>query len=260
MEGPAAALETTLAQLRIRMNGIRGPVFSGVATEISLGCRAGSFDCWAWSDAAGHGPAGMTRFCRIMCWHLACCLPFRSGHRTGAAWIESSRRLRAVLSIRGAGVIEKVGSWCQYPDSSRVDARNAQADAHPGTCADRVGSSGGSEFGIRSNSAGEVRRNLLEQLACIGADLARRCGSAEPSCDQQRDRASSLRHLSSKAIARSAGFVWTYCLGWRVPEYHDEPLKLDPAPFGKLVHEILEETVRRLEYGVIGFAGLPHNK
>ena len=52
------------------------------------------------------------------------------------------------------------------------------------------------------------------------------------------------------------GYLWTYGFGWREPEETDEPLTLDPLAFGKLLHEILEEAVTRLEdAGADGFAG-----
>jgi len=42
-------------------------------------------------------------------------------------------------------------------------------------------------------------------------------------------------------------FVWRYALGWHQPEESEEPLTLDALAFGKLVHEILQAAVTKLE-------------
>lgn len=55
--------------------------------------------------------------------------------------------------------------------------------------------------------------------------------------------ASSLRKLLRDPL----GFVWRYGLGMRAPELEEEPLVLDPAAFGDLVHSLLERAVRLIE-------------
>ena len=65
----------------------------------------------------------------------------------------------------------------------------------------------------------------------------------------RRQSASSLVRLLRDPL----GYLWTYGFGWREPEETDEPLTLDPLAFGKLLHEVLEEAVSRLEAGG-GFA------
>ncbi|MGB4101276.1 MAG: PD-(D/E)XK nuclease family protein [Alphaproteobacteria bacterium] len=59
----------------------------------------------------------------------------------------------------------------------------------------------------------------------------------------RRQSASSLVKLLRDPI----GYLWTYGFGWKEPEETDEPLKLDPLAFGNLLHEVLQETVTRLE-------------
>ena len=50
-------------------------------------------------------------------------------------------------------------------------------------------------------------------------------------------------------------FLWTYGFGWSQPEEVEEFLTLDPKAFGRLLHEILEETIKLLEgNGEPGFA------
>jgi PD-(D/E)XK nuclease superfamily len=57
--------------------------------------------------------------------------------------------------------------------------------------------------------------------------------------------ASSLRLVLRDPIR----YVWHYALGWREPEEADEPLTLDPAAFGNLVHSVLQTAVDTLQTG-----------
>jgi len=43
------------------------------------------------------------------------------------------------------------------------------------------------------------------------------------------------------------GFVWTYALGFKSPEFDDEPLTLDARHFGNILHDILKRTVEAFE-------------
>ena len=46
-----------------------------------------------------------------------------------------------------------------------------------------------------------------------------------------------------------AGFVWRYALGWRSPEFEQQPLVLSPPVFGELVHELIRRAIDLLEAG-----------
>ena len=59
----------------------------------------------------------------------------------------------------------------------------------------------------------------------------------------RRQSASSL----VKLLRDPLGYLWTYGFGWSEPEETDEPLTLDALAFGNLLHEILEEAVTQLE-------------
>jgi hypothetical protein len=59
----------------------------------------------------------------------------------------------------------------------------------------------------------------------------------------RRFSASRLRKL----VRDPLGFVWQYAFRWEAPAEADEPLSLDALQFGNLVHRILELTVARLE-------------
>jgi hypothetical protein len=61
--------------------------------------------------------------------------------------------------------------------------------------------------------------------------------------------ATSLRRLLRDPL----GFVWRYALGWRAPQFEQQPLTLSPSEFGELVHELLGRTIQSLE-PVPGFA------
>lgn len=50
-----------------------------------------------------------------------------------------------------------------------------------------------------------------------------------------------------KLLRDPIGFVWQYALGFRAPEYEDEPLLLDARQRGNLLHDILEFSVNTLE-------------
>ncbi len=68
------------------------------------------------------------------------------------------------------------------------------------------------------------------------------------------DRRQSATSLA-KLLRDPLGYLWSYGFGWRAPEETDEPFILDPLAFGNLLHEILQETVTRLEEpGAPGFA------
>lgn len=59
----------------------------------------------------------------------------------------------------------------------------------------------------------------------------------------QVQSATSLRKLVRDPLS----FVWRYALGFRAPEFEDEPLLLDARQFGNIVHEVLRRAVDNLE-------------
>ncbi len=77
-----------------------------------------------------------------------------------------------------------------------------------------------------------------EHDGLIGANNPRIAATLE-----QVQSATSIRKLLRDPI----GFVWQYALGFRAPEYEDEPLLLDSRQRGNLLHDILEAAVSSLE-------------
>lgn len=61
------------------------------------------------------------------------------------------------------------------------------------------------------------------------------------------------RAQSSTSIRRllrdPLGYVWRYALGWRSPQFEQQPLSLSPLAFGELVHELIRRTVQALNAG-----------
>ena len=51
----------------------------------------------------------------------------------------------------------------------------------------------------------------------------------------------------ARLIRDPLGYLWTYGFGWSAPEETEEPLTLDALAFGALLHEFLENAVTRLE-------------
>jgi hypothetical protein len=59
----------------------------------------------------------------------------------------------------------------------------------------------------------------------------------------RRQSASSLVTL----VRDPLGYLWTYGFGWSEPEETDEPLNLNPLAFGNFLHEVLQGAVTQLE-------------
>lgn len=65
------------------------------------------------------------------------------------------------------------------------------------------------------------------------------------------DRTQSATSLA-RLLRDPLGYLWTYGFGWKAPEETEEPLTLDALAFGSLLHEILGESVNQLEGSVRG--------
>lgn len=60
------------------------------------------------------------------------------------------------------------------------------------------------------------------------------------------DRAQSTTSIR-RLLRDPAGFVWRYALGWRSPEFEQQPLVLSRPVFGELVHELMRRAIDALE-------------
>jgi hypothetical protein len=68
---------------------------------------------------------------------------------------------------------------------------------------------------------------------------------------ERRQSASSL----TKLLRDPLGYLWMYGFGWSAPQETDEPLTLDALTFGNLLHEILQKSVMGLEATKLGGFG-----
>lgn len=67
----------------------------------------------------------------------------------------------------------------------------------------------------------------------------------------RRQSATSL----GKLLRDPLGYLWNYGFKWKEPEESEEPMLLEPLAFGNLLHSILEHTVNSLEAGSKGGFG-----
>jgi hypothetical protein len=68
---------------------------------------------------------------------------------------------------------------------------------------------------------------------------------------QRQQSATSL----AKLLRDPLGYLWQYGFGWTEPSETEDPLLLDPLPFGNLLHATLQDAVTRLEASQSGGFG-----
>ncbi|HEV7417729.1 MAG TPA: PD-(D/E)XK nuclease family protein [Tianweitania sediminis] len=67
-----------------------------------------------------------------------------------------------------------------------------------------------------------------------------------PAIEQALSRVQSTTSLQ-RLLRDPLGFVWRYGLGWRSVRFQSDPLQLDAASFGELVHELISGAIAALE-------------
>ena len=67
-----------------------------------------------------------------------------------------------------------------------------------------------------------------------------------PAIERALSRVQSTTSLQ-RLLRDPLGFVWRYALGWRPTRFHPDPLQLDAASFGDLVHELISGAIAALE-------------
>ena len=73
-----------------------------------------------------------------------------------------------------------------------------------------------------------------------------RVSAGHPAIEAALARVQSTTSLQ-RLLRDPLGFVWRYALGWRTIQLESEPLQLDPATFGELVHALIGGAIARLE-------------
>ncbi|WP_031260998.1 PD-(D/E)XK nuclease family protein [Mesorhizobium sp. LNHC252B00] len=71
-------------------------------------------------------------------------------------------------------------------------------------------------------------------------------GSNHPAIERALARVQSTTSLQ-RLLRDPLGFVWRYALGWRSARFQSDPLQLDAASFGELVHELISGAIAALE-------------
>jgi hypothetical protein len=71
-------------------------------------------------------------------------------------------------------------------------------------------------------------------------------GANHPAIQAALSRVQSTTSLQ-RLLRDPLGFVWRYALGWRSVRLEPDPLQLDPASFGELVHELISGAIAALE-------------
>ncbi|WP_292263529.1 PD-(D/E)XK nuclease family protein [Mesorhizobium sp.] len=71
-------------------------------------------------------------------------------------------------------------------------------------------------------------------------------GTNHPAIERALSRVQSTTSLQ-RLLRDPLGFVWRYALGWRSVRFQSDPLQLDAASFGELVHELISGAIAALE-------------
>ncbi|RWF24037.1 MAG: PD-(D/E)XK nuclease family protein, partial [Mesorhizobium sp.] len=71
-------------------------------------------------------------------------------------------------------------------------------------------------------------------------------GANHPAIEKALSRVQSTTSLQ-RLLRDPLGFVWRYALGWRSVRFQSDPLQLDAASFGELVHELISGAIAALE-------------
>lgn len=71
-------------------------------------------------------------------------------------------------------------------------------------------------------------------------------GADHPAIERALSRVQSTTSLQ-RLLRDPLGFVWRYALGWRSVRFQSDPLQLDVASFGELVHELISGAIAALE-------------
>jgi hypothetical protein len=71
-------------------------------------------------------------------------------------------------------------------------------------------------------------------------------GANHPAIERALSRVQSTTSLQ-RLLRDPLGFVWRYALGWRSVRFQSDPLQLDAASFGELVHGLISGAIAALE-------------
>ena len=257
VEGPPAALDVTLAGLRVQdEEEPGGAIVWGPASAVAAVPRP---FCWlvgltsrSWPRRAGEDPLLPTHVVRQedlepIPIHESDRRDFETICRTADRQVVCSRarrdsegRLNGVSPLYPEDVNEEFLAQSRVPahaasESDRLTARPGEFAALP----------------LARSTTGTWIDWHSEKLTAHDGLISK----GHPMLLRALDRTQSATSLA-RLLRDPLGYLWTYGFGWRAPEETEEPLTLDALAFGSLLHEFLGESVNRLEgAGGGGFAG-----
>ena len=248
VEGPPAALDVTLAGLRVpdreEPGGaiVWGPA-SSVAAVPRPFCRLVGLTSRSWPRRAGEDPLLPTHVVRPEDLEP---LPVHESDRRDFETICRMAERQVVCSrARRDSEGRLNGVSPLYPDD-REEAFLAQGriPGHAASESDRLAARR-REFAALPLAQSAARTWIdwrSEKLTAHDGLIS----TGHPMLLRALDRTQSATSLS-RLLRDPLGYLWTYGFGWKAPEETEEPLTLDALAFGSLLHEFLGESINRLE-------------
>lgn len=247
VDGPAAALPVTLAQLRVA-DGLEPAANVIWTSAISLASATRPY-VRLLALNSGRWPRRISED-RLIPDHIIPIetldpLPIADGDRRDFLTILSSARSAALsFSRRDVGGRLLGRSPLIVRGFDEIYLSRGRTPEHAASEADRLLARPG-EFQktpIAASGAGCWRDWFRSEITAHDGLV----GGGRPRLQKVFQRplsATSLKLLLRDPIR----FVWRYALGWKQPEEAEEPLTLDPMAFGNLIHSVLQEAVNSLE-------------
>ncbi len=247
-EGPPAALDVTLAGLRID-DGVEpeAAILWGPASAIAAAPRPFTWlvglTSRAWPRRAGEDPllpdhiVASTRLDPLPVHHTDR-RDFRTIHDMTVCELVCSRARRD-----SEGRLNGVSPL--FPrDIDEVYLAQSREPEHAASASDRL-LARPKEFGQSTHAKSALQTWIDWHTEKITAHdgMVR---ANHPLLLRALDRRQSATSLV-KLLRDPLGYLWTYGFKWTEPEETDEPLTLDALAFGNLLHEILEEAVTQIE-------------
>ncbi|MDE2999075.1 MAG: PD-(D/E)XK nuclease family protein [Gemmatimonadota bacterium] len=262
VEGPPAALDVTLAGLRVQDEEepgaaiVWGPA-SSVAAVPRPFCRLVGLTSRSWPRRAGEDPLIPTHVVRQEELEP---LPVHESDRRDFETICRMADRQVVCSrARRDSEGRLNGVSPLYPeDREVVFLAQGRVPGHAASESDRLAAR------RREFAALPLARSAIRTWRdWRSGELTAHDGlisKGHPMLLRALDRTQSATSLS-RLLRDPLGYLWTYGFGWKAPEETEEPLTLDALAFGSLLHEFLGESVNRLEGSrQCGIAGASHKE
>ena len=257
LEGPPAALDVSLAMLRIQDEiepgaaVVWGPA-SAIAAFPRPFCRLVGLTSRSWPRRAGEDPLLPTH---VMPQERLDPLPIHESDRRDFGTICRMADHEVVCSrARQDSEGRLNGVSPLYPqDREKEPLAQSRAPEHAASQGDRLAARPREFTALPlARSATRTWIDWRSEKLTAHDGLIRQGHPMLLRALERTQSASSLVRLLRDPL----GYLWTYGFGWKAPEETEEPLTLDALAFGGLLHEILQQAVTRMENAETGgFAG-----